>query len=99
MGKVAVGNPATFTVEAFQNRAFPATISQVRLSPVTVEGVVTYTAILTVDNTDLSLRPGMTATATITVDQVKDTLLVPNAALRYSPPAEATRRQLSLRHV
>jgi HlyD family secretion protein len=92
MGKVAVGNPATFTVEAFQNRAFPATISQVRLSPVTVEGVVTYTAILTVDNTDLSLRPGMTATATITVDQVKDTLLVPNAALRYSPPAEATRQ-------
>lgn len=85
MGKVAVGDAATFTVEAFQNRGFPARISQIRLSPATVEGVVTYTAILTVENTDLSLRPGMTATATITVDQVKDTLLVPNAALRYAP--------------
>jgi HlyD family secretion protein len=90
MGKVKVGNSATFNVEAFQNRAFPAKISQVRLSPVTVEGVVTYTAILTVDNADLSLRPGMTATATITVDQVKDALLVSNAALRYAPPVAAT---------
>lgn len=90
MGKVKVGNAATFTVEAFQNRAFPAKISQVRLSPVTVEGVVTYTAILTVDNADLALRPGMTATATIVVDQVKDTLLVPNAALRYVPAVSAT---------
>jgi HlyD family secretion protein len=92
VGKVAVGNTATFTVEAFQNRVFPAKISQVRFSPVTVEGVVTYTAILTIDNADLSLRPGMTATATITVDQVKDALLVPNAALRYAPPAATTRR-------
>ena len=89
MGKVKVGNAATFTVEAFQNRAFPAKIAQVRLSPVTVEGVVTYTAILTVDNVDLALRPGMTATATIVVDQVKDALLVPNAALRYAPAVTA----------
>ena len=91
MGKVAVGDTATFTVEAFPDRTFPATISQLRLSPVTVEGVVTYTAILTVDNTDLSLRPGMTATANIVVQQVKDTLLVPNAALRYTPPFAAAR--------
>ena len=92
MGKVSVGDSATFTVEAFQNRGFPAKISQVRLSPVTVEGVVTYTAILTVDNPDLALRPGMTATATVTVDQVKDALLVSNAALRYAPPVEAVRQ-------
>jgi HlyD family secretion protein len=91
MGKVAVGDQAGFTVEAFPGRSFPATISQVRLSPVTVEGVVTYTAILTVDNTDLSLRPGMTATANITVDQVKGSLLVPNAALRYAPPVALQR--------
>ncbi|HVY20258.1 MAG TPA: efflux RND transporter periplasmic adaptor subunit [Bauldia sp.] len=87
VGKVAEGDKANFTVEAFANRQFPATISQVRYSPATVEGVVTYKAILTVDNTDLLLRPGMTATAEITVDHVTDTLLVPNAALRYSPPA------------
>jgi HlyD family secretion protein len=87
VGKVAQGNPASFTVEAYSARTFPATISQVRYSPATVEGVVTYKAILTVDNTDLALRPGMTATADITVEQVKDTLQVPNAALRYTPPA------------
>jgi HlyD family secretion protein len=61
----------------------------VRFSPATVEGVVTYKAILTVDNADLSLRPGMTATADIVVDEVADTLLIPNAALRYTPPAAA----------
>ena len=87
VGKIAEGDKASFTVEAYSTRKFPATISQVRYSPATVEGVVTYKAILTVDNSDLSLRPGMTATADIVVDQVADTLLVPNAALRYMPPA------------
>ncbi len=87
VGKVAEGDKASFTVEAYSSRQFPATISQVRYSPATVEGVVTYKAILTVDNTDLSLRPGMTATADITVDNVANALLVPNAALRYTPPA------------
>lgn len=53
----------------------------------TAEGVVTYQAVLRVDNADLSLRPGMTATATITVDRVEDALLVPSAALRFAPPA------------
>jgi HlyD family secretion protein len=87
VGKVAVGDHATFSVEAYENRSFPATISQIRYSPETVEGVVTYKAILTVDNTDLSLRPGMTATADIVVEEVKDVLQVSNAALRYAPPA------------
>ncbi len=86
VGKVKEGDTASFTVEAYADRKFPATISQVRYSPVTVEGVTTYTAVLTVDNSDLTLRPGMTATADITVDQVKDALLVPNGALRYTPP-------------
>ena len=86
VGKVKEGDTATFTVEAYPDRKFPATISQVRYSPVTVEGVTTYTAVLTVDNADLTLRPGMTATADITVDQAKSVLLVPNAALRYTPP-------------
>jgi HlyD family secretion protein len=86
VGKVSQGNAANFTVEAYTGRKFPATITQIRYSPATVEGVVTYKAILTVDNTDLLLRPGMTATAEIIVEQVKDALLVSNAALRYAPP-------------
>ena len=95
VGKVAEGNTADFTVEAFPGRTFPAQISQVRYSPATVEGVVTYKAILTVDNADLLLRPGMTATAEITVDEISDTLLAPNAGLRYTPPAPVETRQRS----
>ena len=91
MGKVKPGNAATFTVEAYPGHSFPAKIAQVRYSPETVEGVVTYTAVLSVDNADLLLRPGMTATADITVETVDDALLVPNAALRWAPPAEAAR--------
>jgi HlyD family secretion protein len=63
IGSVGNGEPATFTVEAFHNRSFPATITEVRLSPETVEGVVTYKAVLSVDNSEQLLRPGMTATA------------------------------------
>ena len=88
IGEVAVGNPATFTVEAFQNRSFPAKIEQIRYAPETVDGVVTYKAVLTVENPDLLLRPGMTATAEITVDRFDKVLSVANAALRYSPLAE-----------
>ena len=89
MGKVAQGNTAAFTVEAYPGKSFPATVEQVRYSPETVEGVVTYTAVLTVDNSGLLLRPGMTATANITVETVKNAIQVPNAALRWSPPALA----------
>ncbi len=92
IGKVTVGNPARFTVEAYPGRGFDATITEVRYAPETTEGVVTYKAILAVDNTDLSLRPGMTATATIRVAEVADALQVPNAALRYAPPQAADDR-------
>ncbi|MCB1489699.1 MAG: efflux RND transporter periplasmic adaptor subunit [Bauldia sp.] len=87
VGQIEPGEAAEFTVEAFADRRFPATISQLRLSPETVEGVVTYKAILSVDNNELLLRPGMTATAEITVQSIKDTPMVPNAALRFTPPA------------
>ncbi|KGF69226.1 hypothetical protein LL06_12150 [Hoeflea sp. BAL378] len=89
IGKVKVGNDAMFTVEAYQGRSFPAVISQLRYAPKTVDGVVTYEAILSIDNSDMLLRPGMTATADIKVAEVKDTLAVSNAALRFSPPATA----------
>ncbi len=86
IGRVAVGNTARFTVDAFRDRHFPAEISELRFAAEIVNGVVTYKAILNVDNSDLLLRPGMTATAEITVAEVTDALVVPNAALRYAPP-------------
>ncbi|MDF1607215.1 efflux RND transporter periplasmic adaptor subunit [Hoeflea sp. YIM 152468] len=87
IGKVKVGDAAMFSVEAYQGRIFSATISDLRYAPKTVDGVVTYEAILSIDNSELLLRPGMTATADITVAEIEDTLAIPNAALRYAPPA------------
>lgn len=87
VGQVREGQQATFTVDAYPDRTFPARISEVRYAPESVEGVVTYTAVLSIDNSDLSLRPGMTAVADIVVRDVTDALLVPNAALRFTPPA------------
>ncbi|AWB47489.1 efflux RND transporter periplasmic adaptor subunit [Gemmobacter aquarius] len=89
IGRIAPGNEATFTVDAFPGRSFPARIAQVRYAPETTDNVVTYKAVLTVENPDGALRPGMTATATITVAKVADSLIVPNAALRYAPPQAA----------
>lgn len=85
VGQVREGQSATFTVDAYPEEAFPATITQVRYAPNSSEGVVTYEAILSVDNSDLRLRPGMTATAIITTERIDDTLLVPNEALRFAP--------------
>ncbi len=86
IGRISVGDRATFTVEAYDERKFPAEITKIRFAPETVEGVVTYKAVLSIDNSDLLLRPGMTATSEITVAQYDDVLLVPNAALRFAPP-------------
>lgn len=88
VGRVHEGQSATFSVDAYPEREFRARIAQVRFGSATTEGVVTYKTILTVANPDLALRPGMTATAEITVDEVADGLLVPNAALRFSPATE-----------
>lgn len=96
VGQVREGQPATFTVDAYAQRSFPARIKTVRFASETVSNVVTYKAILSVDNEDLLLRPGMTATADITVQSVTDALLVPNSALRYSPPATAQRSSGSM---
>jgi HlyD family secretion protein len=86
VGWVSEGQAAEFTVDAYPARSFTAMIEQVRFAPSSVEGVVTYETLLSVDNADLLLRPGMTATAEILVDRLDDVLLVPNAALRFSPP-------------
>ena len=90
VGAVKAGQSATFTVDAYPGRTYPARIKTVYYGSQTVEGVVTYKAVLSVDNADLSLRPGMTATAVITVNEIHDALLVPNAALRFMPPAQQT---------
>jgi len=87
VGQVEVGQKATFTVDAYPDRTFEAKIKQVRYASQTIDGVVSYQTILDVSNPDLLLRPGMTATADIVVRQIKDALLVPNAALRFTPPA------------
>lgn len=92
VGQVREGQEARFSVDAYPNRHFPAKIESVRFASETVNNVVTYKAILTVDNEDLLLRPGMTATSDITVQSVTGALLVPNAALRYSPPSTMQRR-------
>jgi HlyD family secretion protein len=88
VGQAKEGQQATFTVDAYPDRIFPAHITQVRYGSQAAEGVVTYLTVLNVDNSDLSLRPGMTATADIVVQQLQNALLVPNAALRFIPPQQ-----------
>ena len=88
VGEVREGQEANFTVDAYQDKRFPARVSQIRFGAETSGGVVTYKAVLGLDNSDLLLRPGMTATADIVVKKVTDALLVPNAALRFSPPSD-----------
>ena len=88
IGAVKPGQKATFTVDAFPGQRFPAVIDTIEYSPTVTDNVVTYKAVLTVDNRDLLLRPGMTATAQIVTQEVADALSVPNAALRYAPPRQ-----------
>jgi len=86
VGKVHEGDPATFTVDAYAGRTFPSRVESLHNIASTAENVVTYTAELSVENGDLALRPGMTATANIVTEQKHGVLLVPNAALRFTPP-------------
>ncbi len=93
VAQVKVEQQASFTVDGYPGRQFSAVVKQVRYGPETVQGVVTYKTLLSVDNSDLALRPGMTATANITVMRSADVMLVPNLALRFAPPvAEETTR-------
>jgi HlyD family secretion protein len=93
VGKVKVGQSATFTVSAWPAHDFPATIQRVSLGSTTVDNVVTYKTVLQVRNDNLALRPGMTATATIVTARRDHVLLVPNAALRFTPPETAEPKQ------
>ena len=86
IGQVEVGDDANFGVDAYQGQTFPAKVSSMHYAPQKVDGIVTYQTILTIDNSDLRLRPGMTASADITVEHAESVLAVPNAAFRYRPP-------------
>lgn len=85
VGAVEVGQQASFTVSAWPDRQYPATIRRVAFGSTTTDNVVTYVTYLDVANADLSLRPGMTASATITSKEHHDVLIVPNTALRFTP--------------
>lgn len=87
VGRVREGQLARFTVEAYPQQIFPSRVISLRNEPKTSQNVVTYQAILWVDNGGKLLRPGMTATATIIADVRRSVLVVPNAALRFKPPA------------
>ncbi|MES2244523.1 MAG: efflux RND transporter periplasmic adaptor subunit [Pseudomonadota bacterium] len=85
VGSVKVGQKASFTVSAYPSRRYPATITRVAFGSTKTDNVVTYVTYLEVNNTDLSLRPGMTAAATIIATERIGVLLVPNTALRFTP--------------
>jgi HlyD family secretion protein len=88
VGKLSPGMPATFTVDAFPGEKFRGKVRQIRNAPQTVQNVVTYDAVIDVDNPDLKLRPGMTANVTFVAAEKDDVLRVPNAAMRFRPAPE-----------
>lgn len=89
VGRVREGQEATFTVNAFPGRTFTGRVKQVRLGSQTVQNVVIYTAVITVENPNLELRPGMTANLRIITERRDNVLRIANAALRWRPPAQA----------
>jgi HlyD family secretion protein len=90
VGRLTVGMPSFFTVDSFPGQRFYGKIRQIRNAATTVQNVVTYDAVIDVDNNDLRLRPGMTANVTVIYAERHDVLAVPNAALRFRPPGGAT---------
>lgn len=88
LGKVADGQPVTFTVDAYPGETFRGTVRQVRLNPVIESNVVTYAAIISAANLELKLMPGMTASLSVEVDRRDDVLRIPAGATRFKPSAE-----------
>jgi HlyD family secretion protein len=86
IGNISDQADVKFTVDAYPNDSFAGRISEIRLNPQTIQNVVTYSVIISINNPDLKLKPGMTANIAITVDQREKVLKVSNAALRYTPP-------------
>ncbi|OYZ67264.1 MAG: efflux transporter periplasmic adaptor subunit [Sulfuricurvum sp. 24-42-5] len=93
IGGVKENQKVTFTVDSYANKQFEGKITQLRLNSAIVNGVVTYEAVVQVDNTDLLLRPGMTANASIITDTLRKVLVIPNAALRFTPPLDENQKK------
>lgn len=87
IGRITEGSSADFRVDAYPDRRFRGIVSQVRFAETIVDNVVTYTTLIDVDNADMALRPGMTATISFEVDRAENALAVPNAAMRFTPNA------------
>jgi HlyD family secretion protein len=88
IGRIQVGQKASFTVDAYPGEHFKGRIRQIRVSPQTVQNVVTYDVVIDVDNPELKLLPGMTANAEFVTSRREDVLKVSNAAFRFHPPAD-----------
>lgn len=85
IGQVKAGQRVEFTVDAFQDEKFKGSVQEVRLNPTTTSNVVTYTVVITADNPDQKLLPGMTATCTIVTKEVQDAISIPAKALKFTP--------------
>lgn len=92
IGQIREGQAVTFTVDAYPDDQFEGRVAQVRLAPITVQNVVTYTIIIEVPNPDMKLRPGMTATVSILIDKRENVLRLPTLALRFQPPADVAEK-------
>ena len=97
VGNVKEGQDVTFTVDAFPSRRFTGRVHQVRNAPIVVQNVVTYVAVVRIDNKELLLKPGMTANVQFLVSRKEDVLTIPNMALRFKPPEEKEEAQELLR--
>jgi HlyD family secretion protein len=97
VGNVWEGQEVTFSVDAFPARRFRGKVYQVRHAPITVQGVVTYNAVVRIDNKDLLLKPGMTANVQFLVSAKQDVLVIPNIAIRFRPPGEKNEAEELLR--
>jgi HlyD family secretion protein len=93
IGAVAVGQEATFTVDAYPGQVMRGTVREIRSVPLVVQNVVNYNAVIAVDNPEQKLKPGMTATASILVAQRQNVLKIPKAALRFQPPLTPQERE------
>jgi HlyD family secretion protein len=95
IGRIQLRQAASISVDAYPDRIFHGTVAQIRKASEVTENVVTYTVVLTVQNTDLALLPGMTAVVRIVVDSMTNVLQIPNDALRFRPSEEATKGALN----
>ena len=91
IGRIQLGQRANFTVDSYPRHTFAGKVTQIRKAPNVMKNVVVYTVLISTENPDLALLPGMTAVAQIIVEEVFDVLKVPNAALRFKPPETAAR--------